>query len=221
MEIQEKIRLSWWAGLTAGFLLISALIVAVFNGSEQTGIKCVSTQQNAGTIEDATGNCPTYPEEENKILSPKSDQQNSETSRERNYTSPNKRFILPVEGRLTSKFGYRKHPMGGGKSFHPGIDIAAPLGTPVRAACGGKVIFAGWLKLGGGTIFLRHSDGFETRYLHLSKIEVKRGQRVTQGQIIGKVGSTGRSTGPHLHFEIRKRGIPLGPLKFLDYSDAR
>jgi len=200
-------------------LVLSAFIVAMLNTPRQAGIECEKLQDYV-PMDVAENNHQAFSGEENSSTA-REHHQKTKTSRERNYTrNREKPFILPVQGRLTSKFGYRKDPMGGGKSFHPGIDIAAPLETPVRAARDGKVVFAGWLKRGGGTIFIRHSYGFETRYLHLSKIEVRRGERVRQGQIIGKVGSTGHSTGPHLHFEIRKRGTPLDPLKFLKYLDT-
>lgn len=133
--------------------------------------------------------------------------------------SDKRQFILPTKGWLSSGYGYRQHPMGGDRKFHGGIDIAASRGTPVYASANGTVIFADELSLAGKTIFIRHRNGYETRYLHLSTIEVKKGKRVKQGDRIASVGSTGRSTGPHLHFEIRKHGSPLDPMNFLPPKD--
>jgi murein DD-endopeptidase MepM/ murein hydrolase activator NlpD len=124
-------------------------------------------------------------------------------------------FSWPLRGRLTSRFGYRQHPMGGGEKFHAGIDIAAPVSRIIRAARDGKVIFSGWRGNLGRTVILQHKDGYRTVYGHNSSLIVKAGQRVQQGQAISRVGSTGRSTGPHLHFEIRKGSKAIDPLILL------
>lgn len=119
-------------------------------------------------------------------------------------------FVTPlVSYRLTSPFGYRWG------SLHQGIDMAAPTGTPIRAADGGVVKFAGWNGGYGYMIDIDHGKGITTRYAHLSSIGVSVGQRVAQYEEIGRVGSTGRSTGPHLHFEIRFDGVPTNPMKYL------
>ncbi len=117
----------------------------------------------------------------------------------------------PARGLLTSGFGLRRHPVFGVIRMHNGVDIAAPWGTPVRAAASGTVLFAGWFGGYGKLVILDHG-GFTTLYGHLSSIGVAVGQRVQAGQVIGRVGSTGYSTGPHLHFEIRKDGRPVDPL---------
>lgn len=123
------------------------------------------------------------------------------------------RFLKPVRGRIISRFGYRRHPILGGRRMHTGIDIAAPRGTPIRAARAGVVIFAGWLGGYGKCVIVDHGDGYSTLYAHCSSICVSRGQKVSRGQILGRVGSTGLSTGPHLHFEVRYRGRPVNPLR--------
>lgn len=122
-------------------------------------------------------------------------------------------FISPVKRfRFTSGFGYRRHPLGLGRRLHAGIDLAAPTGTPIYAAREGRVIFAGSDGGYGLMVRIRHQNGFATYYAHMSKIRVKTGDWVIENQRIGDVGNTGRSTGPHLHFEIRKYGKPVNPL---------
>lgn len=127
-----------------------------------------------------------------------------------------KDFMLPVfNTKITSNFGWRMHPIFGMLKFHEGIDLKQKYGTPVRAACDGKVIFSGWAKGYGKLVILKHHKGFTTYYGHLSKTRVKVGSYVVKGQIIGNVGTTGWTTGPHLHFEVRKNGIPINPKKVL------
>ena len=118
-------------------------------------------------------------------------------------------FMWPVYGALTSLYEWRWGRM------HTGIDIAAPAGLNVRAAANGVVTFAGWLGGYGNAVMLRHSDGKQTLYGHASALVVKRGQEVEQGQVIARVGSTGNSTGPHLHFEVLVGGAYQNPLDYL------
>lgn len=121
----------------------------------------------------------------------------------------------PVSGTITSPFGYRRNPFGGGMEFHQGLDIAAPTGTTVTAAASGTVISAGWYGGYGNYILIDHGGGMATGYGHLSQIFVSSGQQVQKGQAIGAVGSTGASTGPHLHFEVRLSGKPVDPTGYL------
>jgi LysM repeat protein len=125
-------------------------------------------------------------------------------------------FVSPLGGRLSSPFGHRIHPITGKPSFHGGIDIAVREGTWVGAAADGVVTFAGD-NAGhyGKAVFIRHQNGYETQYGHLSKIFVHIGQRVKAYKLIARSGSTGRSTGPHLHFTIKHNGAFIDPLKFL------
>ena len=118
-------------------------------------------------------------------------------------------LIWPVLGPVTSPFGVRWGRM------HEGIDIAAPTGTAIRAAAGGTVIHAGWLGGYGNLVIIDHGNGIATAYGHQSSVAVGSGQAVAQGQTIGYVGSTGHSTGPHLHFEVRVNGAPVDPLGYL------
>ena len=124
--------------------------------------------------------------------------------------------IWPVEGESTDSFGYRGNPFGGGAAeFHPGQDIAAPSGTPVLAPADGRVVEAGWKNGYGQTVVLDHGNGLTTRYGHLSRVEVAAGQELKRGEELGLVGSTGRSTGPHLHYEVRLGELPVSPLHYL------
>lgn len=125
------------------------------------------------------------------------------------------RFAMPVAGRRSSGYGERIDPIHQTRSMHAGFDLAAPAGTRVAAAASGEVVHAGPAGTYGNLVRIRHDDGFETRYAHLSRIDVQLGDRVEIGQAIGAVGSTGRSTGPHLHFEIRKQGKALDPTSYL------
>jgi murein DD-endopeptidase MepM/ murein hydrolase activator NlpD len=125
-------------------------------------------------------------------------------------------FVSPLGGRLTSTFGKRMHPTTGKISMHGGIDIAVPSGTWVGAAADGVVVFASSEAGHYGTaVFIDHQNGYVTHYGHLSSIHVKTGQKVKAHQLIAKSGATGRVTGPHLHFTIKKDGKSIDPLKFL------
>ncbi len=117
--------------------------------------------------------------------------------------------------RISSYFGYRIDPFYKVKKLHEGIDFAAPVGTPVHVTGNGRVILAG-RSLGGygKEVMVDHGFGYVTRYAHLSVIKVKRGQYVQRGQVIGLVGNTGKSTGPHLHYEVRKDGVPINPINY-------
>ncbi len=123
--------------------------------------------------------------------------------------------IWPVEGRVTSGFGYRIHPISGERNMHTGIDIAAPHGTPIYAPSKGKVVFSGGYGGYGKTVILDHGYGLETLYAHMSAIKVNRGDIVDQGDVIGQIGTTGVSTGPHLHYEVILDAEPIDPLKYL------
>lgn len=121
-------------------------------------------------------------------------------------------FIRPVGGPIVSGFGMRFHPILRVNRMHNGIDIAAPHGTPIKAAANGEVIFAGYRRGYGNTIIIDHGGGVATLYAHCSGLAVSEGTRVSQGQVIGYVGATGLATGPHLHFEVRRNGEPVDPL---------
>jgi murein DD-endopeptidase MepM/ murein hydrolase activator NlpD len=122
--------------------------------------------------------------------------------------------IMPVTGYPSGRFGYRIDPFNGKRDFHPGIDISAPRGNKVIATADGVVTTAGRKFSYGKLVTLEHKFGISTRYGHLDRYSVEKGQKVKRGDIIGYVGSTGRSTGPHLHYEVRLNDRPLNPFRF-------
>ncbi len=128
-------------------------------------------------------------------------------------------FIWPLVrfGRISSGFGYRFHPILRRRQWHSGIDLTAGYGTPIRAARSGKVVSCGWNGGFGKVVVLRHDMGFRTVYGHCCKILVRKNQYVKKGQVIASVGNTGQSTGPHLHFEVRKNGRAVNPLRYLPF----
>ncbi|TQL16752.1 murein DD-endopeptidase MepM/ murein hydrolase activator NlpD [Zymomonas mobilis] len=128
--------------------------------------------------------------------------------------SPNN-FILPVAGRISSPFGYRFHPILGFTRFHKGIDISSPYGTAVKSASAGRVTFAGRKSGYGNFATVNHGQGIETAYAHMSCLHVHQGQIVQQGQTIGQIGTSGLSTGPHLHYEVHYNNAPVNPDHFI------
>lgn len=139
-------------------------------------------------------------------------------SKDRGGAPPRIPAIWPVgpQGRtITSSFGTRKNPVTGRVRTHKGLDIAARKKSPVAATAAGTVSFAGKDRTYGKYVVINHGNGMETRYAHLRKIKTKRGVRVKPGHVIGKVGKTGRATGPHLHYEVWVRGKPVDPKDYL------
>ena len=124
-------------------------------------------------------------------------------------------FIWPVNGVITSPFGYRTHPIFGTTIYHSGIDIGVDEGTPVHAADAGVVVEADWISGYGYAVVIDHGNGLSTLYGHNSSLAVSAGQSVSQGEVIAYAGSTGNSTGPHVHFEVRSNGDPVDPMAYL------
>ncbi len=123
---------------------------------------------------------------------------------------------FPANFRINSGFGYRSNPFGKGRTeFHTGIDFKGRYGDPVKSTADGKIIHAGWHQGYGICVRIKHKNKIETLYAHLSKANVKVGQMVNAGDVIGTIGSTGHSTGPHLHYEVRENGKPMNPRNFL------
>jgi murein DD-endopeptidase MepM/ murein hydrolase activator NlpD len=130
--------------------------------------------------------------------------------------------ILPVKGLVTAGYGYRKSPFTGQRELHEGLDIAAPYGSPIMVTADGIVTFAGPLAGYGNTVFVDHGHGFSTFYGHCSSYRVREAQRVRRGEVIAFVGTTGRTTGPHVHYEVHVNGVISNPLKYtVDTSGTR
>jgi len=120
----------------------------------------------------------------------------------------------PVEGRISSPYGTRDSPFSGKAAFHSGVDISATPGTPVRATADGVVSYSGWTRDSGYLVVIEHGCGFSTAYAHNKSNAVKTGQKVRRGEVVGSVGSTGKSTGPHVHYEIWEKGKRVNPNRF-------
>lgn len=124
-------------------------------------------------------------------------------------------FRWPVSGRITSGYGWRRHPFTNRRDFHTGIDIKGATGTTIRAAKAGRVVYSGWMGGYGRVVVIDHGKDYSTLYAHCSRLLVSKGQRISAGQSIARVGSSGRATGPHLHFEVRYKNKAINPLKVL------
>jgi murein DD-endopeptidase MepM/ murein hydrolase activator NlpD len=127
-------------------------------------------------------------------------------------TQPN---LWPVQGRLMGAYGHRADPFSGEGTYHKGVDISAPTGTAVHATADGTVVYASTFSGYGRLVIVDHGNGMETYYAHLSKFEVVEGQDVRRGELVGRVGMTGRATAPHLHYEVRVGHAPVNPYRFL------
>lgn len=134
---------------------------------------------------------------------------------QRNALVAHRPTLVPTQGRFSSEFGYRVHPISGSHKMHKGIDIAAATGTSILAAAAGTVVFSGQQRGYGNIVTIDHGFGYVTRYAHASKLLVKEGQSVNRGELIALVGSTGASTGAHLHFEVLVDSVHVDPLAFL------
>ena len=124
-------------------------------------------------------------------------------------------MIWPISGPITSEFGWRTHPIFGTARFHSGLDIGGDYGMPIYAAASGTVIYAGWISGYGNAVIIDHGGGITTLYGHNDSLNVSEGENVAQGQVIAMCGSTGNSTGPHCHFEVRENGEPVSPYGYL------
>ncbi len=126
----------------------------------------------------------------------------------------------PVEGHISCPYGSRIDPFSGEGAYHTGMDLAAPMGTSVTAAADGTIAHADWMNGYGNLIIIDHGNGYETYYGHLSRVDVMEGQSIRRGERIGAVGTSGRSTGPHLHYEVRVGGVPVNPYRFLSKGNT-
>ena len=193
--------------------LSSSLLVAELDNRVQVTSRSLSlsatilrTQQNIEQIKES------IPETEDSL---KYLEKKVQIQRAKDVSTPS---LWPTRGTITSGFGYRRSPFGSSREFHSGLDIGASRGTQVYSTAGGVVRMANYNGGYGNVIFVDHGYGFSTVYAHLSKLNVKVGQQVTKGQLIGTVGSTGASTGPHLHYEVRVNGVAVNPTKYLSTS---
>ncbi len=123
--------------------------------------------------------------------------------------------VWPTEGWISSPFGGRNSPFSSRREFHKGLDIKAKAGTSITCPAKGTVSFSGWDGAYGNSIVISHGNGITTRYAHMQKLLVKDGQFVQRGEAIGAMGSSGRSTGPHLHYEVRLGGVPVNPMRYI------
>jgi len=142
-------------------------------------------------------------------------------SKNRSVEACGQPFVLPVLGEISSPYGWRADPFTGEQDFHHGIDIASSLGSEVSAAGAGRVVFSGWKKGYGRVVEIEHQGGLNTIYAHNSKNLIRVGEMVSRYQAIALVGSSGRSTGPHLHYEVRKNGEAVNPTKLTGSSIGR
>ncbi len=133
----------------------------------------------------------------------------------------NDKIVTPLNGRITSRFGYRTNPISGKYGLHTGVDIAADEGTNIVAAYNGVIKDTGYGEKRGNYVLMLHQDGTQTLYCHCSEVLVDEGTVIRAGETIALVGSTGWSTGPHLHFEIRKNGTSVDPMKYIEEKDGR
>ncbi len=123
--------------------------------------------------------------------------------------------IWPVNGRLMDGFGHRSDPLSGEGEMHKGVDISAPQGTPVKSTADGMVVFAGWNAGYGRCVIIEHGNNYQTLYGHLSRVDAIEGEEIRQGDVLGLVGTSGHSTGPHLHYEVHIGSTPVNPYRFL------
>ena len=171
-------------------------------------------KQKSGQLKKVTGNLALLEQQEDQLLA-ESQALGGIIAGAQGAGGGTGQLIWPVNAPVVSPFGYRIHPILHYRKMHTGIDLAAGYGVPIRAADSGTVIYATWMGGYGNVIIVDHGGGISTLYAHQSSLAAGNGQRVGRGQVIGYVGSTGFSTGPHLHFEVRVNGTPVDPMGYL------
>lgn len=207
-EIKNQNEVQSFSGNLEDFEVISTYSEQILN--DETAEPLANALLD-GKIRDSTRPriAPEYTNSEKIVLMPASQAPNLITA------TKSLDYEMPLNGRISSDFGTRFHPIDKKMKMHSGVDIAVPRGTPIAAAAEGVVTFAGRKGGYGNVVIVEHADGHTTFYAHCDKLLVKEGQTVTLGEEIAKAGSTGKSTGPHLHFEVRENGKPIDPLRFL------
>ena len=171
-------------------------------------------QQKNGQLKDVTHDLALLEQQENQLLA-ESNALSGVIAGAQGSGHGTGSLVWPLSGPVVSPFGYRIHPILHYRKLHTGIDIAVGYGVPIHAADGGSVIYATWMGGYGNVIIVDHGNGVSTLYAHQSSLAVGTGATVSRGQVIGYVGSTGFSTGPHLHFEVRLNGTPVDPMGYL------
>lgn len=171
--------------------------------------KVKALEQQAGELEEAIAQ---FQEDEHQLTAQIDEFERRLSQTGQSMPAFTGRFIRPVPGAITSGFGYRYHPILHITRLHAGVDFHAPTGTPVHAAASGIIVAAQYMRGYGNTVMIAHGSDLSTVYGHLSRIYVRSGQHVIQGQVIAASGATGLATGPHLHFEVRVHGKPVNPL---------
>lgn len=191
-------------------------LLALHNDKEKN---ISSLQNDSNKINDEIAELESYNDElEAELDRLLNDASNNTNNNDKIESLPSESgFLRPVSGSITSYYGYRKNPVTGEYKLHKGIDYAGNYGDPIKASKSGVVEYSGWISGYGNSIILGHGNGVQTLYTHAQKLNVSYGQTVAQGDIIATVGSTGNSTGPHLHFEIRINGQVVDPLNYIPY----
>ncbi|MEM6599501.1 MAG: peptidoglycan DD-metalloendopeptidase family protein [Cyanobacteria bacterium P01_C01_bin.69] len=190
------------------------------NQMQQQSTLVTRLQQNRGALAAAIDQLDQESDEITSLILERiavADAADAEIAREEalRAASASGKMVYPSSGPITSNFGSRFHPVLGYNRFHAGTDFGAPSGSPIRASETGVVIFSGWYGGYGNTVILDHGGGLTTLYAHASRLYVTEGKTVRKGDTIAAIGTTGLSTGPHLHFEVRRSGEPVDPLAFL------
>ena len=190
------------------------------NQMQQQSTLVTRLQQNRGALAAAIDQLDKESDEITSLILERiavADAADAEIAREEalRAASASGKMVYPSSGPITSNFGSRFHPVLGYNRFHAGTDFGAPSGSPIRASETGVVIFSGWYGGYGNTVILDHGGGLPTLYAHASRLYVAEGKTVRKGDTIAAIGTTGLSTGPHLHFEVRRSGEPVDPLAFL------
>lgn len=185
---------------------------------QDDGASTAEADDTATTEKDTFAADETPAEEENSAFAGGEDLADDEALRAMRFSfyESDAAVVMPVNGRVSSPFGERVHPIYGTQGFHSGQDIAAPEGTPVYAAMDGEVIAVGVGEMSGNYVKLSHAEGMETLYCHLCAANVEEGVAVRRGDVIGFVGQTGLATGPHLHFEVHIDGVKRDPAFLLE-----
>lgn len=204
LSFQEQVTKKDLLDMKKSFLVIDSTLQSINSKMRERGLEELHAQPMGGPIESEENleDLSAYYENTLKVLD------------EKLSMVP---VGMPYNGEITSHFYYRSNPFSkGGREFHSGIDIRGAKGDPAKTTADGVVKFAGYKGGYGYVVMVEHEEDFETRYAHLSKLKVKKGDKVSVGDVIGLIGSTGRSTGPHLHYEILYKGKKLDPKTFME-----